>query len=37
EDDATAVWAVVKKAAKEAKIRKNVTTHTFRHTCATIC
>jgi integrase/recombinase XerD len=31
----TAVWAVVKKAAKEAKIRKNVTTHTFRHTCAT--
>ncbi len=31
----TAVWAIVKKAAKEGKIRKNVTTHTFRHTCAT--
>ena len=31
----TAVWAIVKKAAKEGKIRKNVTTHTFRHSCAT--
>ena len=31
----TAVWAIVKKAAKEGKIGKNVTTHSFRHTCAT--
>jgi integrase/recombinase XerD len=31
----TAVWAIVKKAAHQAKITKNVTTHTFRHTCAT--
>ena len=31
----TAVWAVVKKCAKLSGIKKNVTTHTFRHSCAT--
>jgi integrase/recombinase XerD len=31
----TAVWAIVKKAAKEGGLQKNVTTHTIRHTCAT--
>ena len=31
----TAVWAIVKEAAKAGKIKKNVTTHTFRHSCAT--
>lgn len=29
------VWAAVKRCARLAGIRKNVTTHTFRHTCAT--
>ena len=29
------IWAIVKRHAKEAGIRKNVSTHTFRHTCAT--
>lgn len=29
------VWAVVKRCAVLAGIRKNVSTHTFRHTCAT--
>ncbi len=29
------IWAIVKKHAKKAGIRKNVSTHTFRHTCAT--
>nr|WP_319396630.1 tyrosine-type recombinase/integrase [uncultured Desulfobacter sp.] len=29
------VWALVKKYAKKAKIRKNVHPHTFRHSCAT--
>jgi len=29
------VWALVKKYAKKAKIRKNIYPHTFRHTCAT--
>jgi len=31
----TAVWAIVKRCAVLSGIRKNVTTHTFRHTCAT--
>ena len=31
----TAVWAVVKKCTGLAGIKKNITTHTFRHTCAT--
>lgn len=31
----TAVWAVVKRCAKLSKLTKNVTTHTFRHSCAT--
>lgn len=31
----TAVWAIVKKCTKLAGIKKNVTTHTFRHSCAT--
>ncbi len=29
------VWELVKKYAKHAKIKKNVSPHTFRHTCAT--
>ena len=29
------IWAVVKRCAKLSGIKKNVTTHTFRHTCAT--
>jgi len=29
------IWAIVKRHAKQAGIRKNVSTHTFRHTCAT--
>jgi integrase/recombinase XerD len=33
--DPNSVWAVVKRCAHLAGIRKNVTTHTFRHTCAT--
>jgi integrase/recombinase XerD len=28
------IWAVVKRCAKKAGIKKNVSTHTFRHTCA---
>ena len=31
----TAVWAIVKRCAVVSGIRKNVTPHTFRHTCAT--
>lgn len=30
-----AIWAVVNKAVKTAKIKKPVSTHTFRHSCAT--
>ena len=29
------VWRIVKACAARARIKKNVTTHTFRHTCAT--
>jgi len=29
------VWEMVKKYAKKAKIKKNISPHTFRHTCAT--
>lgn len=29
------VWELVKKYAKQAKIKKTVSPHTFRHTCAT--
>ena len=29
------IWAVVKRCARLAGIKKTVTTHTFRHTCAT--
>lgn len=29
------IWEMVKKYAKKAKIRKNISPHTFRHTCAT--
>jgi integrase/recombinase XerD len=32
---AAAIWHVVKKHARAAGIRKSVSTHTFRHTCAT--
>lgn len=30
-----AIWHVVRKYARAARIRKSVSTHTFRHTCAT--
>ena len=30
-----AVWAIVKRCTKRSGIKKNITTHTFRHTCAT--
>jgi len=30
-----AVWFTVKRCAKAAGIRKNISTHTFRHSCAT--
>jgi integrase/recombinase XerD len=33
--DPNAVWAVVKRCVTLAGIKKNITTHTFRHTCAT--
>ncbi len=33
--DPNAIWAVVKRCAYLAGIKKNVSTHTFRHTCAT--
>ena len=33
--DVHGIWAVVKRCAKHAGIKKNVSTHTFRHTCAT--
>lgn len=33
--DPNGIWAVVKRCVKLAGIKKNVTTHTFRHTCAT--
>lgn len=29
------VWEMVKKYARKAKIKKNISPHTFRHTCAT--
>jgi len=29
------IWAVVKRCANQAGLKKNITTHTFRHTCAT--
>ncbi len=33
--NANGIWAVVKRCAQLAGSKKNVTTHTFRHTCAT--
>jgi len=33
--DANGIWAVVKRCTKQANLKKNVSTHTFRHTCAT--
>ncbi len=33
--DPNGIWQIVKRCAKLAKIKKNVTTHTLRHTCAT--
>jgi integrase/recombinase XerD len=30
-----AVWAIVKRCTKLSGLKKNITTHTFRHTCAT--
>lgn len=33
--NANGIWAVVKRCTRLAGIKKNVSTHTFRHTCAT--
>jgi integrase/recombinase XerD len=33
--DPNAVWAVVKSCSHAANIKKNISTHTLRHTCAT--
>jgi integrase/recombinase XerD len=33
--DPNGIWQIVKRCAHLAGIKKNVTTHTFRHTCAT--
>jgi integrase/recombinase XerD len=33
--DPNSIWAVVKRCAHLAGIKKNTSTHTFRHTCAT--
>jgi integrase/recombinase XerD len=33
--DPNGIWAAVKRCVQLAGIKKNVTTHTFRHTCAT--
>ena len=30
------VWQLIKVYSKKTKIKKNITTHTFRHTCATL-
>jgi len=30
-----AIWTTVKRNASKAKLKKNITTHTFRHTCVT--
>ncbi|MEW5745525.1 MAG: tyrosine-type recombinase/integrase [Nitrospirota bacterium] len=30
------VWEIVKEYAKKARIKKNISPHTFRHTCATL-
>lgn len=30
------VWEIVKRYAKGAKLKKNISPHTFRHTCATL-
>lgn len=30
------VWQLIKTYSKKTKIKKNITTHTFRHTCATL-
>jgi integrase/recombinase XerD len=33
--DPMSIWNIVKGAVKLSGIKKNVSTHTFRHTCAT--
>ena len=33
--DPNAIWAVVKRCSALAHLKKNISTHTFRHTCAT--
>ena len=33
--DANAVWAVVKRCVSNANLKKNISPHTLRHTCAT--
>lgn len=30
------VWEIVKRYAKDSKLKKNISPHTFRHTCATL-
>ncbi len=30
------VWQLIKMYSKKSKVNKNITTHTFRHTCATL-
>jgi integrase/recombinase XerD len=30
------VWEIVKRYTKKAKIKKTISPHTFRHTCATL-
>jgi len=33
--DGRGIWSVVKRCVKESGLRKEITTHTFRHTCVT--
>ncbi len=33
--NAHGIWAIVKRCSVQAGIKKNISTHTFRHTCAT--
>jgi integrase/recombinase XerD len=33
--NANGIWAIVKRSEEQSGIRKNISPHTFRHTCAT--
>jgi integrase/recombinase XerD len=33
--DESTIWEIVKRVSRAARLKKNVTTHTLRHTCAT--